>query len=117
MLLVIKKSLSTYEEHIKNLNTKELRDYKKGYQELLLSELVIAAMQEDEISVRDLAKAAGISPTIVQEVRAGKRKNLSLLSFFKILDALGYSFILEKPIKNKMKVERITLHNPTFRSL
>ncbi len=106
----IKKPLSTYDEHIQGLTKKELTAYKKGYQDFLLSELVIAAMQEDDVSVRALAKAAGISPTIVQEIRTGKRKNLSLQSFFKILDALGYSFILEKPGKNKLKTERITLH-------
>jgi transcriptional regulator with XRE-family HTH domain len=109
---VIKKSLSTYDEHMQNLSQKELKDYKKGYQEFLLSEIVIAAMQEDDMSVRKLAKAAGISPTIVQEIRTGKRKNLSLQSFFKILDVFGYSFILEKPGKNKTKTERITLHAP-----
>jgi transcriptional regulator with XRE-family HTH domain len=103
--------LSTYEKHIQSLSSKELKDYKKGYQELLLSELVIAAMQEDEVSVRKLAKAAGISPTIVQDVRSGKRKNLSLQSFFKILDVLGYSFVLEKSVRNKTKIERITLHS------
>jgi DNA-binding Xre family transcriptional regulator len=109
-----KKPLSTYNEHMQSLSPKELTAYKKGYQEFLLSELVIAAMQEDDISVRNLAKAAGISPTIVQEVRIGKRKNLSLQSFFKILDALGYSFVLEKPGKNKKKAERITLHAPVL---
>jgi len=111
---VTKKPLSTYDEHMQNLSPKELKVYQKGYQEFLLSELVIAAMQEDDISVRNLAKAAGISPTIVQEVRIGKRKNLSLQSFFKILDALGYSFVLEKPGKRKSKVERITLHAPVL---
>ncbi|MFH1831579.1 MAG: helix-turn-helix transcriptional regulator [bacterium] len=109
-----KKPLSTYDKHIQSLSTKELKDFQTGYQELLLSELVIAAMQEDDVSVRALAKAAGISPTIVQEIRAGKRKNLSLQSFFKILDALGYSFILEKPGKNRKKTERITLHAPVI---
>jgi predicted HTH domain antitoxin len=108
---VRKKPLSTYDEHMQSLSPKELKDYEKGYQEFLLSEVVIAAMQEDDISVRKLAKAAGISPTIVQEIRSGKRKNLSLQSFFKILDAFGYSFILEKPGKNKTKAERITLHS------
>jgi transcriptional regulator with XRE-family HTH domain len=106
-----KEILSTYDQHMQSLGPKELKEYKKGYQEFLLSELVIAAMQEDELSVRKLAKAAGISPTIVQEIRAGKRKNLSLQSFFKILDALGYSFILEKTDKCKTKAERITLYS------
>jgi transcriptional regulator with XRE-family HTH domain len=105
-----KKHLSTFDEHMQSLSSKELKAYKKGYQDFLLSELVIAAMQEDEVSVRKLAKAAGVSPTIVQEIRSGKRKNLSLQSFFKILDALGYSFILEKPGKKRSSTERITLH-------
>ncbi|MFH1832442.1 MAG: helix-turn-helix transcriptional regulator [bacterium] len=108
-----KKPLSTYDEHIQSLSQKELKAHEKGYQEFLLSELVIAAMQEDDVSVRQLAKAAGISPTIVQEIRIGKRKNLSLQSFFKILDALGYSFVLEKPGKNKSKTERITISYAT----
>jgi transcriptional regulator with XRE-family HTH domain len=112
--MIKKESHSTYDQHLKSLSPKELKEYKKGYQEFLLSELVIAAMQEDEISVRKLAKTAGISPTIVQEIRAGKRKNLSLQSFFKILDALGYSFILEKAGKNRTKAERITLHSASI---
>lgn len=103
--------LSTYDEFMQELSPKELKSYKKGYQEFLLSELVLAAMQEDDISVRELAKAAGISPTIVQEVRAGKRKNLTLQSFLKLLDALGYSFVLEKTGKSKSKPERITYHS------
>ncbi|MFA6527719.1 MAG: helix-turn-helix transcriptional regulator [Candidatus Babeliales bacterium] len=107
-----KKPLSTYDEHLQNLSPEAVKAYKKGYQEFLLSELVIAAMHEDDVSVRALAKAAGISPTIVQEIRIGKRKNLSLQSFLKIVDALGYSFVLEKPGKNKKKAERIPLHAP-----
>lgn len=102
--------LSTYDEFMQELSPKDLKSYKKGYQEFLLSELVLAAMEEDDISVRELAKAAGISPTIVQEVRAGKRKNLTLQSFLKLLDALGYSFVLEKSVKNKSEPERITYH-------
>lgn len=104
---------TTYDKHIKSLSSDELKAYKKGYKEFLLSELIIAAMHEDDVSVRALAKAAGISPTIVQEIRAGKRKNVSLQSFLKIVEALGYSFVLEKPGKNKSKAERIALHAPT----
>ena len=53
-------------------------------------------MQEDDISVRELAKAAGISPTIVQGVRSGTSQNVTMQSFFKMMNALGCSLVVEK---------------------
>jgi DNA-binding Xre family transcriptional regulator len=94
---MIKKAQTTYDRLIKDPCQKKLFD--KEYQELLLSELLIAAMKEDDISVRALAKEAGISPTIIQGLRTGKRKNVTLSSFLKILEALGYSFVIEKKRK------------------
>jgi hypothetical protein len=47
--------------------------FEQEYQELLISELLIAAMEKDDLSVRRLAKAAGVSPTIIQELKSGKR--------------------------------------------
>jgi len=48
-------------------------------------------MAKDEISVRKLAKVAGISPTIVQEMKSGLTKNYSMESFFKVLKSLGFN--------------------------
>jgi len=58
--------------------------------------MIFAAMEADNISVRALAKEAGVSPTIVQEVRSGQRENVSLKSILKILKALGYNLAAEK---------------------
>jgi DNA-binding Xre family transcriptional regulator len=69
---------------------------KKEYQQLLLSELLIALMEEDNVSVRKLAKEAGISPSIIQDVRSGKKENITLKSFASIAAALGYGIVLEK---------------------
>ncbi|MBX9830857.1 hypothetical protein K2X40_02785 [Candidatus Babeliales bacterium] len=40
------------------------------YQDLLLSELLIAIMKTDAASVHELAKTAGISSTIIQNIRS-----------------------------------------------
>jgi DNA-binding Xre family transcriptional regulator len=96
-----KKVLSTYDEHIKNMSKARRKKFDEGYRELLLSELLIAVMQEDEVSVRELAKAAGISPTIVQGVRSGTSQNITMQSFLKMMKALGCSLVVEK---NKLRL-------------
>lgn len=80
---------STIDTFIESLNPKELKQFNEEYKELLLSELLLAAMQQDDVSVRKLAKIAGISPTVVQAMRSGTKKDFSMQSFFKILKGLG----------------------------
>lgn len=84
---------STYEEFIEDEEQKALLD--KEYQELLISELLLAAMKEDQISVRKLAAAAGVSPTIIQGLRSGKQTNITIDTLSKILDAIGYQIAFE----------------------
>lgn len=54
-----KKVKSSYDELMDDKEQKELFD--KEYKDLLLSELILAAMEEDHVSVRRLAAAAGVS--------------------------------------------------------
>ncbi len=77
-----------------SLTVKEKNNLNEEYQELLLSELILAAMEKDKISVRKLAKLAGISPTIVQAMRSGTKKDFTLQSFLKILKGLGSKGIM-----------------------
>lgn len=86
-----RKAKSTYEEFIEDYEQKDLID--KEYKELLLSELLIAAMEHDHISVRKLASAAGVSPTIIQGLKSGSRANITVDTLSKILDAVGYQII------------------------
>ena len=90
-----KKIQSTYERFIKSLSSQEKRDFDKEYKKLAFSEMLLAIMQEDEISVRQLAKEAGISPTIIQGMRSGTRKHVSMQSFFKVLKGLKCNFLVE----------------------
>ncbi len=68
-------------------------------------------MSKDNISVRKLAKMAGVSPTIVQAMRSGTKTDFNMQSFFKILRGLeskrimvelrGQYIPLEIPVSTK----------------
>lgn len=87
-----KKTKSTYEAFIDNKKQKKLLD--KEYRELLISELLLAAMEEDHISVRKLAAEAEVSPTIIQSLKSGKKTNITIDTLSRILDVIGYRIIL-----------------------
>jgi len=78
---------STYEKEMENPKFRKL--FEKEYGELVLSELILAMMAEDNISVRKLAKQIGVAPSVVQSVRSGKHKNMTLKTFIKMIAALG----------------------------
>ncbi|MGE5196572.1 MAG: helix-turn-helix domain-containing protein [Anaerolineae bacterium] len=86
------KTKSTYERFIENKKQKRLLD--KEYRELLISELLLAAMREDHISVRKLAAEADVSPTIIQSLKSGKKTNITIDTLSRILDVIGYQIIL-----------------------
>lgn len=54
-----KKIKTTTDEFLESLSAKELKKFKEGYKEFALSELILALMEQDEISVQ-LIKAAKI---------------------------------------------------------
>ncbi|HSW69556.1 MAG TPA: hypothetical protein VLI69_05335 [Gammaproteobacteria bacterium] len=89
-----KKTISTFDREMKNAKFKKA--FEKNYKELLLSELLIAMMENDEKSVRVLAKEVGISPTIIQKIRSGKQDDIKISNFVSIVHACGYKVILEK---------------------
>ena len=98
------KHKSTYEAFTEDVEQKDLLD--KEYRELLISELLLAAMEEDHISVRKLAQAAGVSPTVIQSLRSGSKTNITIDTLSRILDAIGYqiSFIPKDRIKGRLGI-------------
>jgi len=105
-----KKIKSTYDEFVESLSEKEKKEFEEEYRELVLSELLIALMEEDNISVRKLAKEAGISPTVIQGIRSGTKKNITMLNFLKILKILGCSLVAEKG-ENRIAIDLSTFEN------
>lgn len=91
-----KRLLTTHEELMQALTPEQKAMYDEEYRDFLLSELLLAIMADDAISVRDLAKAAGLSPAVIQGIRSGEKRNITTQSFFKILHALDCSLIVKK---------------------
>lgn len=88
------KNESTFDRLMKSPARKKAFD--KGYQEFLLSELIHAVMQEDRVSVRKLASDVGVSPSVIQDIRSGKRSNITLKNFLNIMKSLGCNVLVQK---------------------
>ena len=85
---------STFDKEMQDPKFAEV--YQEEYRDLVLSELLLALMDEDDKSVRQLAKEAGLSPTAIQKIRSGQSQDMRLKNFIGVVQALGYSIVLEK---------------------
>ena len=92
------KTISTFDRLMNDPERK--KQFDEGYKEFLLSELLLSIMEEDEISVRALAKEAGVSPTVIQDIRSGKKDNITLKKFSDIMKSLGYKLYVKKGRKS-----------------
>jgi len=94
MKKVNKNIKSTFEKEMEN--EEFANAYRKEYQDLVLSELILAIMENDDKSIRQLAKEAGLSSTAIQKIRSGKSQDMRLKNFIGVVKACGFSIILEK---------------------
>jgi hypothetical protein len=86
--------ISTFDSMMKNPDFQA--KFETGYQEFLLSELLIAIVENDHRSVAQLAKSAQISRAIIEDVCNGKEKDMKMSNFLQIAQVCGYRLILEK---------------------
>lgn len=102
-VIIMNKPMSTYE---RKMQDKQFKDaYEKHYKELLFSELLISIMEDDDKSVRDLAKEVELSPSVIQDLRSGKQTDIKVSNLIKIAESFGYEVILQKG------EERLALHD------
>ncbi len=87
--------MTTFEKFF-NDNPEQKEIYDKEYNDFLLSEFMIEKMAEENISIRDLAKQADVSPTIIQKLRSKDAEKVTLTTFTSVLRCLGYKIKLEK---------------------
>lgn len=81
--------LSTVDQFLADLTPKQRKKFDQEYQEFALEEMLLSIMQQDKSSVRQLAKISDVSPTIIQAMRSGTKKDYSLTVFLKVLKGLG----------------------------
>jgi transcriptional regulator with XRE-family HTH domain len=55
-----------------------------------------------QILVRQLAQEVGVSPSLVQDLRSGKKDNLTFKNFSNLVGALGYDIVLERKEERKI---------------
>lgn len=65
-------------------------EFDKGYNDFLISEFMIEKMEERNISVRELAKEAKVSPTTIQNLRRGNAESVKYKTLSNIMEKLGY---------------------------
>jgi predicted ArsR family transcriptional regulator len=99
-----KKPISTFEREMQDKAFR--KKFEKEYKEFLLSELILTLMQDGEKSVRKLAKEAGLSPRLIQNLRSGEQTDMKLKNFVKVSRACGYHIFLEKA-GNRVEITEI----------
>ena len=90
------KMSSTFDEFITN-DPEQKALFDKEYEDFLLSEFIIQKMEEENLSVRSLAKKASVSPTVIQKLRNNKSaERITYKTFMSVIRSLGYKMRLEK---------------------
>lgn len=84
----MKNSKSTFDRMMDDPKWKA--DFEKGYEEFLLSEFICEQMESSGLSVRELAKKAGVSPTTIQNMRKGNADNVKLKTLLSVVHELGF---------------------------
>ena len=86
--------MTTFDRLMQDPNFKD--EFEKGYNEFLISEFMIEKMEEENISVRELAKEAKVSPTTIQNLRSGNAEIVKYKTLSNIMQKLGYAL---QPVK------------------
>ena len=88
------KVISTFDREMKNATFKN--HFYEGYKEFLLSELIIAMMEKDKKSVRQLAQEVHLSTNVIQKLRSKQQLDIKLSNFINIAHACGYSLTMAR---------------------
>ena len=86
---------TTFDKYINNDPEQKVL-FEKEYNEFLLSEFVLEKMEKEKLSVRALAKKAGVSPTIIQKIKGENAEKINFRTFSNVLNVLGYRISIEK---------------------
>lgn len=85
---------TTFEKFLENEEQKDI--FNKEYNQFLLSEFLLEAMNEKHMSVRKLSKDSGISTSIIQNIKTEKATNVTLNTVQALAGCLGYRIKFER---------------------
>ncbi len=91
-----KKFQSTCEEHLASMSPARRKKFDEGYRNFALSELVLALLNQDEESINQLARIAGVSSCDIDTLRFGSKDEFALTSVVKALEGLGFTIRIER---------------------
>ncbi len=92
--IMINKNDSTLDRFLKDSEQK--KKFENEYAQFLFSELLLEAMNEEQISVRELSKESGVSTSIIQNMRSMKSNNITIKTMASLLKPLGYQLAAMK---------------------
>ncbi|MEI6242445.1 MAG: hypothetical protein WCP39_03455 [Chlamydiota bacterium] len=72
-------SISIYDQLMQD--PKRRQKFEEEYQKRVLVEILLPLLEKSEMPVRVLAKAAGVSPTIIQDIKSGRKEGISYSTF------------------------------------
>ena len=72
------------------------KKFEKEYIQFLFSELLLEAMDEEHITVRELSKESGVSTSVIQNMRSMKPTNITIKTMASLLKSLGYQLAATK---------------------
>jgi predicted transcriptional regulator len=85
---------TTFEREMEDPEFRKL--FEKEYEALALSEMLVDLMELEGISVRELAKHARVSATVIQDIRSGKQENPTLSVLSKLIHSMGGEIVIKK---------------------
>ena len=88
------KEKSTFDRFM--VDSKQKKKFEKEYVQFLFAELLLEAMDEEHISVRELSKESGISTSVIQNMRSMKPTNITMKTMASLLKPLGYQLAATK---------------------
>jgi DNA-binding Xre family transcriptional regulator len=77
-------------------DSEQKKKFEKEYVQFLFSELLLEAMDEEHISVRELSRDSGVSTSVIQNMRSMKPTNITMKTMASLLKPLGYQLAATK---------------------
>jgi len=87
-------NMSTFEREMKDPAYRAALEREEAA--LDVSEFMAQKMEEQKISVRKLAERSGVSSTVIQGIKSGRRKNIEYRTLKPLIHALGYRITFTK---------------------